>query len=252
MNTKRICLSRAFGEVEVIIERKNVKRMRLQVFPDGVVKLSAPLGVLDEHVNDFLQRKTKWIEKSLSYFKDTQAIELETTIHSGLSTRVLGRQIRIVVKEAKFYKIEQKEDYIYIQTPAAGDKQALQRQFERWWQKQCKSYFGAVIARMYPIIAKHGLAKPALQVRKMKTLWGSCSGQHCKINLNYYLYKAPPPCIDYVVLHELAHFLYPRHNKDFYEFLTVHMPDWKERKRILDHEIVKGLGYSQKMNQSGA
>ncbi|MEW6173072.1 MAG: M48 family metallopeptidase [Bacillota bacterium] len=49
--------------------------------------------------------------------------------------------------------------------------------------------------------------------------------------------------MDYVVLHELTHFLYPKHNKDFYEFLTVHMPDWKERKRILDYEIVKGLKY---------
>jgi len=100
-----------------------------------------------------------------------------------------------------------------------------------------------VIERLYPIIAKHGINQPALQVRKMKTLWGSCSAKHGKINLNYYLYKASPPCIDYVVLHELIHFIYPKHNKDFYEFLTIHMPDWKERKRILDYEIAKGLKY---------
>jgi len=243
MSSKKLCLSRLFSDAEVIIERKRVKRIRLKVFPNGMVKLSAPLGVLDEHINDFLQSKTKWIEKSLSHFKDTEAIEFETTIHSGLSTRVLGRQMRIVINEAKIYKIEQKAEYIYIQSAASGDKQALQRQFERWWQKQSKSYFLAAIDRMYPIISKHGIDKPALQVRKMKTLWGSCSRKHCKINLNYYLYKAPPPCIDYVVLHELTHFLYPKHNKDFYDFLTVHMPDWKEHKKILDYEIVKGLGY---------
>jgi len=194
-------------------------------------------------LNDYLKSKTKWIEKSLNYFKDTEANEFETRIHSGVSTRILGRQIRIIINEGKIYKIEQKEGYVYIQSPATGDKQALQKQFERWWQKQSKSYYGGVIERLLPIVAKHGIDKPALQVRKMKTLWGSCSRKHCKINLNYYLYKAPPPCIDYVVLHELTHFLYPKHNKDFYEFLTVHMPDWKERKRILDHEIVKGLGY---------
>ncbi|MFA4885565.1 MAG: SprT family zinc-dependent metalloprotease [Desulfotomaculaceae bacterium] len=243
MNIKKLCLTRPLSDVEVIIERKSVKKIRLKVFPNGIVKLSAPLGVSDECVSDFLKSKTKWIEKSLNNFKDTGAVEFETRIHSGVSTRVLGRQIRIIVNEAKTYKIEQKEGYVYIQSPTAGDKQALQKQFDRWWQKQSKSYFLVVIDRFYPIIAKHGIDKPALQVRKMKTLWGSCSRKHSKINLNYYLYKAPPPCIDYVVLHELTHFLYPKHNKDFNEFLTVHMPDWQERKRILDHEIVKGLGY---------
>lgn len=243
MNIKKLYLARTLNDIEVIVERKSVKKIRLKVFPNGMVKLSAPLGVSDEWINDYLKNKIKWIEKSLNYFKDTEADEFETRIHSGVSTRILGRQIRIIINDARIYKIEQKEDCVYIQSPATGDKQALQKQFERWWQKQSKSYFGTVIDRFYPVIAKHGIGKPVFQVRKMKTLWGSCSRKHGKINLNYYLYKAPPPCIDYVVLHELTHFLYPKHNKDFYEFLTVHMPDWKERKRILDYEIVKGLKY---------
>lgn len=243
MSIKKLCLTKPLGDIDVIIERKSVKRIRLKVYPNGVVKLSAPLGVSDKYLNDFLKSKTAWIEKSLNYFKETEADELETEIRSGVTTRVLGRQIRIMVSEANIYKIELKGDYIYILSPATGDKQALQKQFGRWWRKQSKTYFLAAIDRFYPIIAKHGISKPALSVRRMKTIWGSCSKWHGKINLNYYLYKAPPPCVDYVVLHELAHFLYPKHDQDFYEFLTVHMPDWKERKRILDHEIVKGLGY---------
>lgn len=243
MNLLKLYLSRPINDVEVVIERKNIKKMRLKVFPNGIVKLSAPLCIPDECINDFLKSKTAWIEKSLYYFKDTETKELETSIHSGASTRILGRQVRIIINEAKIYKIEQRESHLYIQTPVTGHKQALQKQFERWWQKQSKAYFGLAIDKLYPIIAKHGIDKPTLQVRKMKTLWGSCSRKHSKINLNHYLYKASPPCIDYVVLHELTHFLYPNHNQDFYEFLTVHMPDWKERKRILDHEIVKELMY---------
>lgn len=243
MDIRKLCLTRPSIDVEVIIERKRVKKMRLKVFPNGIVKLSAPLGVPDEWIDGYLESKTPWIERSLNRFEEVRAREIETRIHSGVSTRILGRQIRIIVDEARIYKIAQRVDRVYIQSPAAGDQQSLQKQFERWWQRQSRSYFLTVVDRLYPIIAKHAIDKPVLQVRKMKTLWGSCSGKHCKINLNYYLYKAPPPCIDYVVLHELAHFLYPKHNKDFYEFLTVHMPDWKERKRILDHEVVKGLRY---------
>ena len=243
MKIKRLFLPRTPGGVEVIIERKSMKKVRLKVFPDGVVKLSAPLGVPDAWIDDYLTGKAPWIAKALNYFTDARANEITTSIRSGVSTSILGRQVRIIVNEARSYRIEQRDDCVYIQSPTAGDQQALQRQFERWWQKQSRLYFLAVIDRMYPVIARYGLDKPALQVRKMKTRWGSSSGRYAKINLNYYLYKAPPPCIDYVVLHELAHSLYHRHDKDFYDFLTVRMPDWKERKRILDHEIVKELIY---------
>ena len=68
----------------------------------------------------------------------------------------------------------------------------------------------------------------------MKTLWGSCSVNRNKVTFNQYLTKAKPACIEYVVLHELVHFLYPNHSKKFYDFLSSYMPDWKERKKVLD------------------
>ncbi|WP_347489523.1 M48 family metallopeptidase [Desulfoscipio sp. XC116] len=243
MEEKNLFKTEIFNGTEVIIERKSVKKIRLKVFPDGVVKISVPYGVSDEWIIEYLRSKTKWVQNSLAYFKDTEASEFETVIKSGITTRILGRQKRIIINEGKRYKIEQEGDYVFIQSPMVSNERALQNQFERWWKKQSNFYFGVVIDKFYPIIAKHGIDKPTHQVRKMKTLWGSCSRKHGKINLNYYLYKAPSCCIDYVVLHELTHFLYSKHNKDFYDFLTVHMPDWKERKRILDYEIVKGLWY---------
>lgn len=48
------------------------------------------------------------------------------------------------------------------------------------------------------------------------------------------LLEAPRNCIEYVVMHELCHFIHPNHSKQFYGFLTMLMPDWKERKTILD------------------
>ena len=53
--------------------------------------------------------------------------------------------------------------------------------------------------------------------------------------------KADLRCIQYVILHELTHLIYPYHNTDFYDFLTIQMPDWRERKKQLDLEVVQGL-----------
>ena len=72
-------------------------------------------------------------------------------------------------------------------------------------------------------------------------LWSSCSRKYQRINQNYYLYKAPVACVEYVILYELLHFIYPKHDKGFHETLTVLMPDWQERKRLLDYEIVLGV-----------
>ena len=75
----------------------------------------------------------------------------------------------------------------------------------------------------------------------MRTLWGSCAPAKGKITLNEYLLKADIRCIQYVILHELTHLIYPKHNKEFYDFLTIQMPDWVERKARLDTEVVHGL-----------
>ena len=72
----------------------------------------------------------------------------------------------------------------------------------------------------------------------MKKRWGSCLRSKNRIILNYELIKAPKHCIEYVVLHELVHFIHRNHDQKFYNMLTVLMPDWKQRKAILDEEIV--------------
>ncbi|HQC14572.1 M48 metallopeptidase family protein [Mesotoga prima] len=80
-----------------------------------------------------------------------------------------------------------------------------------------------------------------IKVRKMKTLWGSCNRRRVIITLNYILYKAKQPCKEYVMLHELAHFIYAGHIREFYAFLSAHMPGCKERKKILDYEVDLGV-----------
>lgn len=54
------------------------------------------------------------------------------------------------------------------------------------------------------------------------------------ITLNKRLARAPRHCIDYVVVHELCHFIHPNHSREYYDFLGMLMPDWKDRKRELE------------------
>ena len=48
-------------------------------------------------------------------------------------------------------------------------------------------------------------------------------------------------CIDHVVLHELIHFVYPDHSAKFYSVLDRLMPDWRERKNMLETKWQDGI-----------
>jgi predicted metal-dependent hydrolase len=55
-----------------------------------------------------------------------------------------------------------------------------------------------------------------------------------ELDANLRLIEKPKICIEYVALHELAHLLHPHHGRVFYNFLSMHMPDWKKRKILLE------------------
>ena len=122
------------------------------------------------------------------------------------------------------------------------DEEFAQKLFLKWWKQAAEDVFQNELDTLYEkIFKKYQVAKPDIYVRKMKTLWGSCTPSKAKVTFNNYLLKANLRCIQYVVLHELTHLIYPNHSKQFYDFLTIHMPDWQERKKQLDTEVVQGL-----------
>ena len=74
-------------------------------------------------------------------------------------------------------------------------------------------------------------------------MWGNCLDNKGKITLNFYLYQAGVGYIEYVLLHELIHFIHRNHTQQFYDVLSIYMPDWKERKETLDPEIISGIQF---------
>ena len=67
-------------------------------------------------------------------------------------------------------------------------------------------------------------------IRKMKTKWGSCNIEAKRIWLNLELAKKPPECIEY----ELVHLIERHHNDCFKRLMDKNMPDWRERRNLLN------------------
>jgi hypothetical protein len=241
MGKIKLMISKSNKEIEIDISRKKMKNARLKVFPNGEVAISVPYNVSLEWINQYLKDKSGWIKEKLDSFNKTAGIESIRYIKSGISTKFFGRQVIIIVKKSKKKQVYRDEDIIYIHTSDKKNENVMNIQLEKWIREKSKKVYEKTVDRLFPIIEKYGYELPGIYIRKMKTLWGNSNKEKGRITLNFYLYKALPPCIEYIVLHELVHFLYPKHNKEFYNFLSIYMPDWKERKKILDYEVVQGI-----------
>ena len=73
----------------------------------------------------------------------------------------------------------------------------------------------------------------------MKTKWGSCSPAADTIRLNTELAKKPPECLEYVVVHEMAHLLEPTHNSRFTALMDQFVPGWQVRRETLNRLPVR-------------
>lgn len=235
-------LTSPFNEIAVDISRKKIKNVHLKVYRDYKVALSAPMQITDCWIADFLESKKDWIEKQLRKYQQSSGYNNLVGIKSGTSTQLLGKDCRILKKESAGDYVVEDGKNIVLYLKDIDDQERHQRLLERWWRAKAYEVYSNEMDIAYnKIFRKYQVEKPRLYIKKMKTLWGSCTPSKNKITLNEYLLKADLRCIQYVVLHELTHLLYPYHNKDFYDFLTIQMPDWKNIKKQLDEEVVQGL-----------
>lgn len=230
------------GSVKVQVFRKKIKNVHLKAFRSLNVALSVPEQVSDVWIESFLTSRIKWIDDQITKYKKTSGVNNLTEIRNGSSIQFLGKDMRIYREVSLSNRVEIEEKKVHIFLTDADDEDLVQRVFSKWWRQTAEIIYQQEVDRYYDvIIRKYEIKKPNILIKKMKTLWGSCSPSKNKITLNEYLLKANLRCIQYVVLHELTHLLYPNHSSDFYNFMTIHMPDWIDRKKQLDTEVVQNL-----------
>ena len=222
-------------EILFNLERKPVKNLNLRVRKDGSVWVSADAGVPCEEIDAFVAGKAPYILKALDHFHEMAQYRPQPKQYvSGETFSILGRGLRLQVTQAAKDSISADGVYIHLGVRDRSDTKKKRRIVSRFLDQQCRMVFGDVMDALYPSFQKYGVQRPSLRIRDMETRWGSCLAKKGIITLNKRLLEAPRHCIEYVVMHELCHLVHPNHSRQFYAFLTMLMPDWKERKQYLD------------------
>lgn len=228
-------------EIEYKLQRKNVKNINLNVKPNMDVVVSANSQVPQDYIDSYVKDKAPWIIKNLDNFRDTLSEDVPRRYVSGETVKFLGKQYRLRIIEGTPEEVSFLDGFVDLTINDVGNTKKKQKMLSQWLRQQAEATFHKSLDTIYPKLQKYGVAKPGIMIRSMKARWGSCLKDRGLLLLNLELVKAPVHCIDYVVLHELLHFMCPRHDNKFYGYMTVLMPDWVGRKAILDEELVRNL-----------
>lgn len=223
------------SEIIYQLEQKPVKNLNLRIHKDCKVYVSANPEVPVNKVDEFVVSKGQYICSAQKKFGEMALYSPKPKQYvSGETFYILGKGVRLKVEQASHNTISSDGVYLNLCIKDPQDFEKKKRMVSHFLDCQCDTTFGEVMSEIYPVFQKYGVAVPVLRLRNMETRWGSCLPRKGIITLNKRLLEAPRYCIEYVVMHEFCHFIHPDHSKHFYAFLTMLMPDWKERKRILD------------------
>ncbi len=72
-----------------------------------------------------------------------------------------------------------------------------------------------------------------VEIQQMTSKYGVCFYTQNRIKFAASLIHEPQVIIDSVIIHELAHFYYPNHQKGFYQLLQKYNPNYKQHQAFL-------------------
>lgn len=176
-----------------------VKRLNLRIRPDGTIRVSAPRLTSQRTIDDFLSLYGDKIEAAV--------------------VRAQARQQNDAPTLTKAQQAAQKERLLAI--------------IRECHQNLVLPRFDALDLALTERQRRFILSPTVIRIRVMKTRWGSCNAQKGTLNFNLHLIDQPIECIEYVVMHEFAHFVHPNHSSAYHALMSALMPDWKQRKARL-------------------
>lgn len=218
--------------IEATLIRKRVKTVRVTVLPpDGAVRVTAPRLFPEALILSFLSERADWIRTHQSAIRQQSANEPKR-FETGETVRLFGTVYPLIVKEhQKKNGVTLEDGCVVLSLKTDADASRRKALLNAWYRERLKTE----IEHALPLWAQRtGLEPSAWTVRDMTSRWGSCNTATGKITLNLQLVKYPLPCLEYVILHELAHLKVRGHGPDFKAILDQYMPSWKERRKQLN------------------
>lgn len=216
--------------IEAEVAYSSRKTIDLRVFPEGNILITAPENTEIEKILEKVKPKSRWVVQQQRTFELYKPFATERLYIPGETHRYLGRQYKLVVNSSKGKpNIKLSKGLMVVETNSIN----VEKIIISYYKKRATEIFNSILKEIIVEFVQFKDYEISLNHRFMKKRWGSCSIDG-NILLNTELIKASKACIEYVIIHELCHLVFPNHSKDFYNLLSKLLPDWERLKNKLE------------------
>ena len=214
------------------VNKAKVKNFYISI-EKGEVVIKAPWYVTSSQIQNVVESKRQWIMQKLEEYQSSPRKVKDYA--DGERFQILGESyfLNIYYKDINNAVLNVENGKISVVLPLRYSDSDNTEQIKK------------LIDKMYYMIAEKevenamektrkmvGLAPEEYRIKKIKSVWGSCSSNK-KITINQNLMMYSRKAIEYVVLHEVCHLKYMNHSKNFWSMVEKYMPDYKEAEKEL-------------------
>ena len=206
------------------------RRLAIRVNGDASVDVLLPPESAPRRAVEAVRQRADWI---LGHVRRLRALVPAGPVRGlpGEEHWHLGQRYRLEVLAARSWQgvcLAPERMVVSVRDPSP---EGVRRRLDAWYLDEARRVFAERLPQLaagVPWLA----APPVWRARRLRRRWGSCSANGL-LTLNAHLVKAPQTCIDYVILHEIAHLRELNHSPCFYAELAALLPDWKQRRAQL-------------------
>ena len=225
-------MTHSYKDIAFQLTRTKRKTASIYIERDGTVSVRVPKTLPRKRLESILENKRVWIYRGLAEWQDLNAAKVKREYVNGEGFLYLGRTHRLKVVKRQSVPLQLKDGYFCLRlSNGTRPDEAFKRFYvEKGLEK--------IRARVKYYEAKMGLEAQDIQAKELFFRWASCSSKG-RLNFHWKCIMAPLTIIDYIVVHELAHLKYTRHNEEFWNEVDKVMPNYHERRLWLK---VNGAG----------
>ena len=193
----------------IIINYKNNKNLYIKVDDDFNIRINSPYLYPKLLIKKIVKENYKSIAKMIDEKERKKSVNNNTN-------KLFGKKINVTYSNVKrpiynCYDLIVRDDVM----------------LNNWYKSVSQQIFEEELKTIYEKFEEK-IPYPKLKIRKMKTRWGVCNKKDDSITLNLDLVKEDKIYLDYVIVHELSHFIHFNHSKTFWLLVNKYVPNYKE------------------------
>lgn len=200
-------------EYEVVIIKKNNKNTYIRVKEDLKIYVTTSRLAPKQYIKSLLDNNIDSIKKMIE--EQTKQLKKKEYFY------YLGEKYEVFIDDVEGIKFL--DDAIFVES---------EKYLNKWLNKKIKELFQERLDYNYNRYQEK-IPYPKLKIRTMKTRWGVCNIRDNSVTLNTKLIEYDIEKLDYVIIHELSHFIHFNHSKAFWNQVSIYTPNYKQIRKDL-------------------